>query len=403
MDIPSIPDLFILEFAVNNYQGEDYNTWVDHKTDVYFHGYEQIVECTEIVIGWILYKYPDTAILLLDLHSAVPNRKTAQSLHVGVAQHYQVPVISYADVMMPEYFRLIETLRPHNYYLPTNMIEQVNIDFPFPHGCAPCRLEDMTDQFRPDGCYSLCKLMEEGGVPGTNCNNMPANTQPCYVPMYDHDEVHLSKVGHSITRDLIANVIARIAYDTCQGRVYPPHLMPVHGGWIIGSSSSDKSYISKLMALSDYVLVQDLKYNFATTRNLEPLSHTAGFEMQEDWMYRRGWVSTNSTGNESITFAIDLPIEQCYAVYVTILKSYKTVGSLTATIFDETQNNITKSLDVDCLWGPRISVPVDIQFTADNSNECTGRCLITITTHPEIDGRDGNLINIKSLSVRRCV
>jgi hypothetical protein len=404
MDLPSVPDLFILEFAVNNYQGEDYSTYVDHKTDVYFQGYEQIVECTEIVIGWILYKYPNTAILLFDLHTAVPNRKTAQSLHVGVAQHYQIPVLSYADAMMPEYFRLIETLQPYSYYLPKNMVQQINTAFPFPHGCAPCRLEDMTEQFRPDGCYSLCKLLEEGGVPGTNCNEKPSNTQPCYVPMYDHDEVHLSKVGHAIARDLISHLFAQIAYNICQGQTYQPHIMPIHGGWMIGASTADKSYLSKIMALSDFVLVEDLKHNFATTQLLEPYNHTSGFEMQEDWQSRKGWVATNPKGMERITFNMNLPKMDCYAVYITILKSYNTVGALTASIFDRTQNRMTKTMDIDCLWGPHISVPMDIQLTSDNTNECTGKCYLILTTHKEIkDGRKGNLINIKSLSVRRCV
>jgi hypothetical protein len=405
LDIPSFPDLFILEFAVNNYQGEDYNTWLDHKTDVYFRGFEQMVECTEIVIGWILYKYPDTAILFLDLHSAVPNRKTAQSLHVGVAQHYQVPVISYADAMMPEYFRLSERLKPYSYHMPTNMVDQMNIDFPFPHGCSPCRLEDIIDQFRGHGCVSLCTFMEIGGALSWDmyCDPIPSDMQPCHVPMYAHDEVHLSKIGHSIARDLIANMIAQIAHDNCQGRVYPPHLMPVHGGWIVAASTSDKSYISQLLALSDFAVVYDLQYNFATTPELVPLNHTSGFQMLEDNAGRRGWVSTNSTGGESITFAIDLPIEKCYAVHITILKSYSTVGTLTVAIFDGTKKITTKSMDIDCLWGAHISIPVDMQLSADNSNECTGNCLITITTHPEIEGRKGNMINIKSLSARRCV
>ena len=32
-------------------------------------------------------------------------RKTAQLLHMGVAQHYQVPVISYGEAVLPEFFR----------------------------------------------------------------------------------------------------------------------------------------------------------------------------------------------------------------------------------------------------------------------------------------------------------
>jgi hypothetical protein len=102
---------FILEFAVNNYQAEDHNTFLDHETDVYFDRFEKFVECTKIVIGRLLTQYPDVAILFLDLHTAVPKRKTAQSLHVGVAQRYQISVLSYANGMMPELFRLIQAMK----------------------------------------------------------------------------------------------------------------------------------------------------------------------------------------------------------------------------------------------------------------------------------------------------
>jgi hypothetical protein len=399
LSLPSIPDLFILEFAVNNYQAEDHDTYLDHKTDVYFDGFEKFVECTEIVVGWILTTYPDTAIVFLDMHTAIPNRKTAQSLHVGVAQHYQIPVLSYADVMMPDYFRLLEALKPYQYSLPTNMVKQMEIDFPFPHGCAPCRLEDLTEQFSVDGCWSICQIMSADEQPCKIATNM----LPCYVPMFDHDEVHPSKIGHKIARDLIANLIARVSYDICKGRTFTPHLLPVHGGWMIASSSADKSYVSTLLALSNFVVVQDVKLNFADTDPLYAKYHTSGFAIVDDYQGRKGWVSTASSGEESVTFSFKVAKEKCYVVYLTLLKSYKMVGKVTVTIFDVVTNRTAKPIDIDCLWKPQISVPIDIQLTTDDSTDCTGNCEVTVTTHPELDGRGGNLIKITSISARRCL
>jgi hypothetical protein len=403
--LPRKPDLFILEFAVNNYQAEDQHTFLDHKTDVYFDGFEKFVECTEIVIGRLLTQYPDVAILFLDMHSAVPNRKTAQSLHVGVAQHYQIPVLSYADVMMPEYFRLMEVLKPYKYSIPVKMVQPMAIEFPFPHGCAPCRLDDLTEQFRPDGCWSLCTILKAADVVQgifSQCDQGP-NMLPCYVPMFDHDEVHPSKTGHKIVRDLIIHLLARMVYDLCQGRTFSPHLLPIHGGWMVASSNSDKSYMTDLLALSDYVTVQDIKKNFADTEPLVATNKTNGFAIVDDALGRKGWIATSLSGGESITFSINVTEAKCYAVYLTILKSYKTVGKFTVTVYDITQNKATKSFDVDCLWGPKISVPVDIELTKDGSTDCTGRCHVTVTTHPEIKGRGGNLIKITSLAARRCV
>jgi hypothetical protein len=403
--LPRKPDLFILEFAVNNYQAEDQHTFLDHKTDVYFDGFEKFVECTEIVIGRLLTQYPDVAILFLDMHSAVPNRKTAQSLHIGVAQHYQIPVLSYADVMMPDYFRLIEALKLYDYSIPVNLVPHIAMDFPFPHGCAPCRLDDLTEQFRPDGCWSLCTIMRAADIfEGTfsQCDQ-GQNMLPCYVPMFDHDEVHPSKIGHKIVRDLIIHLLARVAFDLCQGRIFSPHLLPIHGGWMVASSSSDKSYMADLLALSDYVTVQDIKKNFADTEELLAKHNTKGFAIVDDALGRKGWIATSSSGGESITFSIAVPKAKCYAVYLTILKSYKTVGKFTVSVFDITQKKVTKSFDVDCLWGPKISVPVDIELTKDGSADCTGKCNITVTTLPEIKGRGGNLVKITSLAARRCV
>jgi hypothetical protein len=50
MKIPDNPDLIILEFGVNDYQGQDDAIHIDHKTDIFFDGYQQLLICCEIVI-----------------------------------------------------------------------------------------------------------------------------------------------------------------------------------------------------------------------------------------------------------------------------------------------------------------------------------------------------------------
>ena len=104
------PDLFLLEFAVNDYQGQDHMKHVDSKTDQFFDGFQSIALCCEVVIYKLLHSFPHATIAFLEFRTAITSRKTAQLLHLGVAQHYEVPVISYAEAMFPEYFRLISML-----------------------------------------------------------------------------------------------------------------------------------------------------------------------------------------------------------------------------------------------------------------------------------------------------
>jgi hypothetical protein len=197
-------------------------------------------------------------------------------------------------------------------------------------------------------------------------------------------------------------VIARVALDTCEGRVFTPHIMPI-GGWIAAPSRSDLLYGVELLARSDFVLVQDAASIFADAGQLLPNKNTDGFALIVDGSGRKGWIATNPLGGESITFTIDLPLMDCYAIFISVIKSYETVGTFTVVVDDVTLNTTAAPIDIDCLWNPLISIPVDIQLTSDDSAQCTGNCKITVTTHPEIPGRNGNLIKIVSLLVRRCI
>lgn len=155
----SHPDLIVLEFAVNDYQGQDHRIHLDHKTDLFFDGFREKVVCAEAVVRKLYDKYPRAALLFLEAQTAILNRKTAQVLHMGVAQHYQIPVVSYAEVIMPGFYRLIETLKPYKYSSPKN--ESI---LPYPHGCVPCELESILKDFRHGGCKSICQLVSRSNL-----------------------------------------------------------------------------------------------------------------------------------------------------------------------------------------------------------------------------------------------
>ena len=66
----SSPDLIILEFAVNDYQGQDHIITVDSKTTVFFDGFRELVLCAEAVIHSLRVQYPNTAIVFLEFQTA---------------------------------------------------------------------------------------------------------------------------------------------------------------------------------------------------------------------------------------------------------------------------------------------------------------------------------------------
>ena len=407
LDIPMEPDIIILEFAVNDYQGQDHKVHLDHKTDVFFDGFQTIAACAEVVIYKLLVDYPNTAIIFLEFQTAILNRKTAQLLHSGVAQHYNIPVISYADTLWPDLYRLIDALKPYQFSLPSNMKSEINeIQFPYPHGCAPCHAENIVESFRDKGCKTICVFVERSGVFPVDTNKKcvsDPHTEPCYVPFLAHDAIHPSVIGHQIARDLLINLIATVQLDLCQGHSYRPDHIPSHGGWLVAVSNRDTPFGAELLARSNFVLVQDTMEIFARQNPLLSRDHTSGFELKPDALSRKGWIATNPKGGEEIKFNVDLPVGKCYALFISVLKSYETVGTFSVTVEDLSQNMKTEPNVFDCLWKPRISIPVDIQITADDRTECSGKCQVVLRTQKEVPGRGGNLIKIMSLSARECI
>jgi hypothetical protein len=177
----SEPDLILLEFAVNDYQGQDHLITIDHKISVFFDGFQDLVLCAEVVIHSLLTRYPNAAVVFVEVQTAIVTRKSGSLLHLGVAQQYGIPVVSYAETMFSEYYRLVRLLEgmdDTSYSFPKDMWmkdggigrildEQMNRDgvvvnasqyasaaLPYPHGCSPCQDWTIISQFR-QGEYIL--------------------------------------------------------------------------------------------------------------------------------------------------------------------------------------------------------------------------------------------------------
>lgn len=438
-DLPPNIDLFILEFAVNDYQGQDHDLMVVDRKDVFFEGFRDIALCTEAVLFKLLKHYPDTAVVFLEMRTGVIPRKTGALLHMGAAQHYQVPVISYEQTIWPGYLSLVETLRPYQYTAPSsdnnNNNDSAAIRLPsYPHGCHPCNLDDMIDFFKPHGCLNLCDLnrrVEEWAL--FNCTHIPEGREACYVPFLAHDVVHPSGIGHTIATDLIIDAIASTAMDLCRvdsrdgdggHHQWQPREEPLleqreilpSVGWMVGDSRI-------LDATTDFIAVADTYTMFYTMNKggpkLVPSTHTTGFDLLEDKFDRRGWIATNEAGNESITFEIhNLSQEEqptsssnnddCYIPYLSVLKSYEKMGQMVVTIDDKT-NNKRRAVEIDSLWDTKISVPYDTQLIApgdplrEHGKGCSWNSTVTVTTKPMVEGRAGNKVKIITLSVRPCI
>jgi hypothetical protein len=210
-------------------------------------------------------------------------------------------------------------------------------------------------------------------------------------------------IGHQIARDLLVHLIATVQTDICQGRTYRPDHIPTHGGWLVAASHRDVPFGTELLARSNFVLVQDTMEIFAKQNPLLSGDHTSGFALKADALGRKGWIATNPMGGEEIKFNIDLPTGKCYAIYISVLKSYETVGTFSVFVEDLSQQTKTAPTTIDCLWKPHISIPFDVQITSDEQTECSGKCQIVLRTHKEIPDRGGNLVKIMSLSVRECI
>ena len=444
------PDLVILEFGVNDYQGQDHRINVDHKTDLFFDGFEQKAMCAEAVVHNLLTNYPNTAILFLEFSSAILTRKTAQLLHMGVAQHYQIPVISYSEVFMPSYYELLEKLAPYQYTKPIGDDSVLS----FPHGCSnECHSEYVMEQFQNNGCtpsslcafaihsdlYAMPKEMEQNKIAfiRNQClkssSNIPEGREPCYIPFFHHDNVHPSWIGHGIATDLIAHALSKIQKRICLAQktkntsrlsggddhtnddlrlqqIFQDHVLPPKSITYLAGSTDE------LSTMTDFVLVLDTMdvFHHRNQLNAYNRSNDGGFEYFGDgFAERRGWISTSEEGNHFIEFKIDLP-KDCYILYLSTLRSYEGMGTFTVTVKDLVTHK-SYEIDYDGIWEPRISVPADIPLVPTSTTTtaaikngeqldytCSGKCLVTVRTHPKHPDRTGNKVKIMTLSSRQC-
>ena len=391
-------DLFILEFAVNDYQGQDDRVLVDHKTDVFFHGFQDKALCAEIVINKLARTFPDAAIMFLEMRTAIMERKTAQTLHLGVAQHYEIPVVSYAEAMFYQYNDLISRLNSSDFYT----VPIGDGILPYPYGCVPCWGGGMAKQFHimmkrytdDQRCRSVCDFMMDKEV--CFAHKAPKGREPCHHPLFQHDEVHPSAVGHKAAADLLIHTISNAVKEVCEEKVHVKHLLPTTG-WLSDPPS--------LLAYADYVFVNDTVLTYLKWNKLIPTSHTPGWSYYEDSWHKPGWIATDKFGNESITFDIDLPKYECYSVHLAVLRSYNGMAQFQIETRDLRTGKVT-TVDEDGLWEPHISVWSDNQVTTDEHPGCTGRCEITVSTKPIVDPverRGKNKVKVLTLSVRKCI
>lgn len=395
------PDLFILEFSVNDYQGQDHELRVDHKTDLFFEGFQSLAICAEVVIHTMRTTYPDAAIVFLEMQTAILNRKTAFLLHLGVAQHYQIPVISPAEFVFPSYYRLMEKLRPNEFHAPVN-----DTVFPFPHGCHACLDQYIDPSSRKFGCKSICVFQMRTGDPDAkkgDCRKPPPGFQECYPPFFAHDAVHPGQRGHQMVCDLIIDALASARRHSCfaakrmGGHVpFQPNPLPMFP-WL--ASPKD------LATRSNFISVRDTMQIFAKQVPLMASSN-GGFGLIRDEHGRTGWLTEgNLKGGEWVEFTVNLPKKPCYAIVLSVLKSYNGMAQFTVDVKDMRRNNKTTTTKVDGLWKPHISVPADVEVTADSLSNvgCTGFCTVRVTVDPRPTGREGvNRVKVMSLSVREC-
>lgn len=393
------PDLFILEFAVNDYQGQDHVKAAVDLEDVFFDGFQNIALCAEVVVNKLLRTFPKAAIFFLEFRSGIPQRKTAQMLHMGVAQHYQVPVVSYADAVFPEFFHLVSKLNLSDMYT----VPQGETMAPFPYGCHPCRPEWIITQFRnsfnPKGfkhCRTVCDLMMYAGEDCANMEPPPPGREYCNPAIFAVDAVHPSAIGHRMATLFLIHTLALAIYDDCLQTPFLPHVLP-SVGWLGTPKALERR--------ANFLMVNDTDCLVAVSCNeLVPSSHSPGFSLYSDSVDfdKPGWIATERKGGEVIEFPLSLPQRPCYTVHLAILKSYRGMGLMEVSVLDRNTKTVS-NMEVDGLWESQISVWSDVQVTSDNESICTGDCIVRVTTKPQEKERNGNKVKILTLSARECV
>jgi hypothetical protein len=286
------------------------------------------------VVNKLLQAFPNAAIVFLEFQTAILNRKTAQLLHLGVAQHYQIPVISYSETLFPGFYQLMKVLEPYSYStLPGQSVK------PFPHGCEPCLDQYILKGFRDKGCKSLCTYMKRSG---RDCSDehLPEGRVPCFLPFLAHDAVHPSMIGHQIAKDLLVNAVSSAHRSLCNGESRVDHVLPPTT--LLGSPN-------QLDEMTNFVMVKDTMGVFSKQDPLQSLNHSKGFQLFGDqFAERKGWIATDAKGGEYLQLDINLH-DGCYEIVISLLKSYEGMGVVTIDLVDKITGKLINSVTEDCV------------------------------------------------------
>jgi hypothetical protein len=374
---------------------------------MFFEGYERLLYCGEAVVRKLLTKYPDAAVVFIEFRSAIMNRKTAQLLHTGIAQHYQIPIISYDDVIFPHLRNLLRQLNhSDSYSIPIGANTTIQ---PYPFGCHECRLDQVDEFYREDACYSACQFwgytFDPYGNPNCDPTDIPEGRAPCNSPFFAHDEVHPSWYGHQVARDLIIELLAVTSREICmeKSQLTLTHDMIPNYRKQYYVLEKFGVYASKdlLAKQTDFVFVQST----SDERQMDELlasQSSDGFSLSTGGYGAIAWYCNSTAGGEYVEFKVRLPVNKCYVVYLASIKSYQSMGDYTIKMKDLTTQKVTR-VDVVGIWKSPISISVDTQInTDDNDGSCTGKCQVRVTSHREKPDRGGNIVKITDLSVRPC-
>jgi hypothetical protein len=353
-------------------------------------------------------------------------------------------VVSYAEALFPDFWRLIHALREMDdtsYTFPKDQLLLPNPPssdengyygvagnnnvssstvLPYPHGCSPCVPEEIVPQFRSGGCKSVCTFVERSGlvvVPRGDARRLrcdakrghiPSDRSECFVPFLAPDAVHPSAVGHGIAKDLIVHALASTGRDVCLAGTMTEDTDP-----LLPLTTFVADGFDQLIARGDYLVVNDVARVFSRWDRLIPVPGSAIEKFvryaDDELKQRPGWIATDPKGNGRISFPVKLPPGPCYVVYVAILRSYRGMGTFRVEVRDfgddpkktRPPKKVTIK-EVDGLWDAPISVWSDERITEDDDPGCTGYCEVSITTNPNTVGRDGNKVKVLTVSARRC-
>lgn len=108
----------------------------------------------------------------------------ASPLHL--ASHYEV-----AEAMFRPYWTLIQKLNKTEIYFKGIGDEVI----PYPHGCAPCKSDMITNAFKRSRCKLVFEFMERSGHRHLKCGPqfLKEETEHCCVPFLMHGAVHCAK------------------------------------------------------------------------------------------------------------------------------------------------------------------------------------------------------------------